>query len=98
MCGRGSQAFVVTPGTAKSRHGPRSGPDFGRRDGASASLATPTSRASRLWRGVRLTPVCETVSGRLPARVAEGTRTPDHRAHNPGLYQLSYRHRAAGTE
>jgi hypothetical protein len=29
-------------------------------------------------------------------RVAEGTRTPDHRDHNPGLYQLSYRHRAAG--
>jgi DNA-binding transcriptional regulator PaaX len=28
------------------------------------------------------------------ARVAEGTRTPDHRDHNPGLYQLSYRHRA----
>jgi glyoxylate reductase len=27
--------------------------------------------------------------------VAEGTRTPDHRDHNPGLYQLSYRHRAA---
>jgi hypothetical protein len=29
--------------------------------------------------------------------VAEGTRTPDHRDHNPGLYQLSYRHRAART-
>jgi hypothetical protein len=27
--------------------------------------------------------------------VAEGTRTPDHRDHNPGLYQLSYRHLAA---
>src|SRR6266540_4443800 len=27
-------------------------------------------------------------------RVAEGTRTPDHRDHNPGLYQLSYRHLA----
>ena len=26
-------------------------------------------------------------------RVAEGIRTPDHRDHNPGLYQLSYRHR-----
>ena len=25
--------------------------------------------------------------------MAEGTRTPDHRDHNPGLYQLSYRHR-----
>src|SRR5579862_1452944 len=29
------------------------------------------------------------------AKVAEGTRTPDHRDHNPGLYQLSYRHRDA---
>jgi hypothetical protein len=27
--------------------------------------------------------------------VADGTRTRDHRDHNPGLYQLSYRHRAA---
>jgi hypothetical protein len=26
-------------------------------------------------------------------RVADGTRTRDHRDHNPGLYQLSYRHR-----
>jgi hypothetical protein len=26
--------------------------------------------------------------------VADGTRTRDHRDHNPGLYQLSYRHRA----
>ena len=32
------------------------------------------------------------------ARVADGTRTRDHRDHNPGLYQLSYRHLAAGTE
>jgi hypothetical protein len=29
-------------------------------------------------------------------RVAEGTRTPDHRDHNPGLYQLSYRHHEPG--
>jgi hypothetical protein len=27
--------------------------------------------------------------------VADGTRTRDHRDHNPGLYQLSYRHRGA---
>jgi hypothetical protein len=26
--------------------------------------------------------------------VADGTRTRDHRDHNPGLYQLSYRHHA----
>src|SRR2546429_4915057 len=29
----------------------------------------------------------------LSTRVADGTRTHDHRDHNPGLYQLSYRHR-----
>ena len=28
-------------------------------------------------------------------RVADGTRTRDHRDHNPGLYQLSYRHHGA---
>jgi hypothetical protein len=27
-------------------------------------------------------------------QVADGTRTRDHRDHNPELYQLSYRHRA----
>ena len=26
--------------------------------------------------------------------MADGIRTRDHRDHNPGLYQLSYRHRA----
>jgi hypothetical protein len=31
------------------------------------------------------------------AWVADGTRTRDHRDHNPGLYQLSYRHRAEAT-
>ena len=30
----------------------------------------------------------------LSEEVADGTRTRDHRDHNPGLYQLSYRHRA----
>jgi hypothetical protein len=29
--------------------------------------------------------------------VADGSRTHDHRDHNPGLYQLSYRHREAAT-
>src|SRR5256884_578515 len=29
----------------------------------------------------------------MTTRVADGTRTHDHRDHNPGLYQLSYRHR-----
>jgi hypothetical protein len=28
--------------------------------------------------------------------VADGTRTRDHRDHNPELYQLSYRHREPG--
>ena len=27
--------------------------------------------------------------------MADGIRTRDHRDHNPGLYQLSYRHRGA---
>ena len=30
----------------------------------------------------------------LDKGVADGIRTRDHRDHNPGLYQLSYRHRA----
>src|SRR5690606_19961897 len=30
--------------------------------------------------------------GRGKNGVAEGTRTPDNRNHNPGLYQLSYSH------
>ena len=37
-------------------------------------------------------------SGRSALRqqeVADGIRTRDHRDHNPGLYQLSYRHRGA---
>jgi hypothetical protein len=33
----------------------------------------------------------------LRRRVADGIRTRDHRDHNPGLYQLSYRHQAAAT-
>jgi hypothetical protein len=32
---------------------------------------------------------------RGPTEVADGIRTRDHRDHNPGLYQLSYRHHAA---
>ena len=34
---------------------------------------------------------------RASKQVANGTRTRDHRDHNPGLYQLSYRHREADT-
>src|SRR3954452_9466129 len=34
------------------------------------------------------------LQGPATREVAEGTRTPDHRDHNPGLYQLSYCHRA----
>ena len=30
---------------------------------------------------------------RRQGQVADGIRTRDHRDHNPGLYQLSYRHR-----
>src|SRR3954452_12882205 len=38
------------------------------------------------------------LQGPATREVAEGTRTPDHRDHNPGLYQLSYRHHAAGQD
>ena len=30
--------------------------------------------------------------GRIKNGVSEGFRTPDHRSHNPVLYQLSYAH------
>ena len=42
---------------------------------------------------LRRLPLCPLSYG-AEARVADGTRTRDHRDHNPGLYQLSYRHRA----
>jgi hypothetical protein len=35
----------------------------------------------------------ESASALSSSEVADGTRTHDHRDHNPGLYQLSYRHR-----
>ena len=43
---------------------------------------------------LRRLPLCP-LSYRAPTKrgVAEGIRTHDHRDHNPGLYQLSYRHR-----
>ena len=44
-------------------------------------------------RAVAAAPKARFRSG-LSNRVANGTRTRDHRDHNPGLYQLSYRHRA----
>ena len=43
-------------------------------------------------RGVKVNLINERVLVGL--RVANGTRTRDHRDHNPGLYQLSYRHHA----
>ena len=36
----------------------------------------------------------EPTASRDARGVADGIRTHDHRDHNPGLYQLSYRHRA----
>src|SRR5439155_21620289 len=87
--GRGSQAIATTTKPPEIVMAAKR-PDFRRWDGASASLATPTWRTSRLCRGVRLTPVGKATSGRPKTRVAEGTRTPDHRDHNPGPYQLSY--------
>src|SRR6266542_1924114 len=56
-------------------------------------FARPSSRSWREASARRLTPPA--AGSRLPGTrgVAEGTRTPDHRDHNPGLYRLSYRHR-----
>ena len=57
--------------------------------------------ASKEWRSARRDFSCSSASAiraepsrQLTKRVANGTRTRDHRDHNPGLYQLSYRHRA----
>ena len=36
----------------------------------------------------------DAASNREQSEVADGIRTRDHRDHNPGLYQLSYRHHA----
>ena len=63
-----------------------------------ASHATPNWRTSRLRRGVRLIPAGKGGAVTFSEGVADGTRTRDHRDHNPGLYQLSYRHRVAWTE
>src|SRR6266540_6212167 len=56
-------------------------------------FARPSSRSWREASARRLTPPA--AEPRLPGArgVAEGTRTPDHRDHNPGLYRLRYRHR-----
>src|SRR6266542_4146750 len=56
-------------------------------------FARPSSRSWREASARRLTPPA--AGSRRPGTrgVAEGTRTPDHRDHNPGLYRLSYRHR-----
>ena len=53
-----------------------------RREGLSTGIS---SRAS-------VFPVGRMLSRRPGRGVANGTRTRDHRDHNPGLYQLSYRH------
>ncbi len=54
---------------------------------------------SNLRTQLRRLPLCPLSYGalaealRAEARVTDGTRTHNHRDHNPGLYQLSYRHR-----
>ena len=52
-------------------------------------------RSSAELRGRVTVSVATRSTGLLQAKVADGTRTRDHRDHNPGLYQLSYRHRGA---
>src|SRR3954467_10189228 len=66
--------------------------------GAKASLATPSQRPRGLCPCGRSIRLARPRRVGVPLRVAEGTRTPDHRDHNPGLYQLSYRHHAAGQD
>ena len=51
----------------------------------------PCSAAANAFRDPR---VPGSATAEAATRVADGTRTRDHRDHNPGLYQLSYRHRA----
>ena len=54
---------------------------------------------TRLFSGERVPALSNVRNGAATLRpraleVADGTRTRDHRDHNPELYQLSYRHRA----
>ena len=68
------------------------------RCGAGRHSATGTGLESAVpsaARGGRWRPAPPAAGDRRPGTrgVADGTRTRDHRDHNPGLYQLSYRHR-----
>jgi hypothetical protein len=53
--------------------------------------APPASAATAIRRTIREKSCAEGAT--FLGEVADGTRTHDHRDHNPGLYQLSYRHR-----
>ena len=80
------------------------------RPGPNAPIG-PRGRGGREWpreesnlrTQIRSLPLCplsygarpRLARGRARRGVANGTRTRDHRDHNPGLYQLSYRHREA---
>ena len=78
----GASASSATPARTELRTSPRMAPGgVEPPHGASKAPALSTE-----LRGRARTPA--------PARVANGTRTRDHRDHNPGLYQLSYRHQA----
>ena len=65
--------------------------------GVSLRPATPGVQTTRTASLERVENALIGLLGSFPPRherVANGTRTRDHRDHNPGLYQLSYRHRA----
>jgi len=59
----------------------------------SSPKAAP-ARARKLVAEVSPPPLIGGEAYAVVSEVADGTRTRDHRDHNPGLYQLSYRHRA----
>ena len=85
----------LDPGTALALEPPTLHP------GQGARLSTWPREESNLRSQVRSLPLYPLSYGPVPPdrsdgreEVADGTRTRDHRDHNPGLYQLSYRHRA----
>ena len=74
----------------RRRRQPRHEPEAGRHPGLQRLEFRILLRGARAARAG-----AQRGRGAAPAReVADGTRTRDHRDHNPELYQLSYRHRA----
>ena len=73
-----------------SSHGERNAPAAAKTPAGSCQTVAKRAVSAPLDAGLR------NAKGPVPglsSRVADGIRTRDHRDHNPGLYQLSYRHR-----